>query len=462
MTNFIRLLQKLDYIRMVVGICMLIDGYPIIFFFRDTLRLAPGNTVFTALGFVGGLVLMVPFTVFRRLYRFDVTMFWLSVGFILFSIFYMYVYPPLDKVDYNREMIYYVFIFLFLFLLINIPNDIIPVVVPVIVFFTLISNLALVYSLTMDSSWVLGQRATIVLNNSDDGSGNPHVFARNAFMGIVACMIWLVRPQTNFLLRLLALFSGVFSVIVLVLTQTRSSVVALALAIVLFMAYNVRPKQIRMAVRGIFKPGPLVVIAFGVAGFIVFLNKYGDLYSIVESYIYGFIERNLETVYGVLGLSSKGADYKAVVDDSVANRTGNLNLLTNTLTSQAYMLIPGYGYKFSYIDIPMLEAFTNQGILGLILFGGVTALAVRHSLRVMRTDPNDLNTFLAYFYVLIFVYTFTGGRPYDITFWFPLALMTRFMGVEHLFPAYLSKPNYSANSINEMSYLVVKDGDGNS
>ncbi|WP_317171809.1 O-antigen ligase family protein [Spirosoma validum] len=409
--------------------------------------------MFTALGFAGGLVLMVPFTVFRRLYRFDVIMFWTSIAFIAFSIFYMYVYPPLDKVDYTREMIYYAFIIIFLFLLINIPNDIIPVVVPVIVFFTLASNLGLVYSLVKDPSWVIGQRATIVLNDSDDGSGNPHVFARNAFMGIVACMIWLVRPQTNFLVRLLALFSGIFSVVVLVLTQTRSSVVALGLAIILFVVYNVRPTQIRTAVRGIFKPGPLIVIAIGIVGLVVFFNKYSDLYYILESYVYGFIERNLETVYGALGLTSKGADYKAVIDDSVANRTGNLNLLTNTLTSQAYMLIPGYGYKFSYIDIPMLEAFTNQGILGLILFGGVTAMSVRHSLRVMRTDPNDLNTFLAYFYVLIFVYTFTGGRPYDITFWFPLALMTRFMGVEHLFPSYLSKHPV------ETSYLVVKDGD---
>lgn len=456
MTNLVRLLQKLDYIRMVIGICILIDGYPIIFFFRDTLRLAPGNTVFTALGFAGGLILMVPFTVFRRLYRFDVTMFWLSVGFILFSIFYMYVYPPLDKVDYTKEMIYYIFIFIFLFLLINIPNDIIPVVIPVVVIFTLISNLALVYSLTLDSSWVIGQRATIVLNNSDEGSGNPHVFARNAFMGIVACMIWLVRPQTNFLLRLFSLFSGVFSVVVLVLTQTRSSVVALVLAIICFMAYNVRPTQIRVAVRGIFKPGPLIVMVLGIVGIVVFFNRYSDLYSIVDGYIYSFIERNLETVYGALGMSSKGTDYKAALDDSVANRASNFNFLTNTLMSQAYMLIPGYGYKFSYMDVPMMEAFTNQGVLGLGLFGGINLLAARHSLRVMRTDPNDLNTFLAYFYVLIFVYIFTGGRPYDITFWFPLALMTRFMGVEHLFPSYLS--NHQA--INDTSYLVVKDANG--
>lgn len=355
MTNLIRLLQKLDYMRMVVGICILVDGYPLIFFFRDTLRLATGSTVFTALGFAGGLMLMVPFTVLRRLYRPNIEMFWVSLAFILFSIFYMYVYPPLEPIDKAREMIYYAFILIFLFLLINIPNDIIPVAIPVIVFFTLASNLGLVYSLVNDPSWVIGQRATIVLNDSDDGSGNPHVFARNAFMGIVACAIWLMRPQTNFFFRLISLFAGILNIVILVLTQTRSSILALGLAIILFMVYNVRPTQVRMAVRGLFKPGPMIVIAIGIVGVMVFFNRFSDIYYVLESYVNNFIERNLENVYASLGLSSKGAAYKAVLDDSVGNRAGNFTLLTNTFTSQAYMLIPGYGYKFSYLDVPMME-----------------------------------------------------------------------------------------------------------
>ena len=458
MANLIRFLQKLDYMRMVVGICILVDGYPLIFFFRDTLRLATGSSAFTAAGFAGGLVLMVPFTVLRRLYRPNMTMFWMGLSFILFSIFYMYVYPPLDKVDYTREMIYYAFILMFLFLLINIPNDIIKVAIPVIVVFTLLSNLGLIYSLVKDPSWVIGQRATIVLNDSEDGSGNPHVFARNAFMGIVACAIWLMGQKTTLLFRLFALFAGILNIVILVLTQTRSSIVALILAVGLFMMYNVRPAQIRTAVRSLFRPGPMIVIALGIVGVIAFFNRYSDIYYVLEGYVNGFIERNMENIYASLGLSSQGTAYKAVLDDSVGNRASNFALLTNTLTSQAYMLIPGYGYKFSYLDVPMMEAFTNQGILGLILFGGINVLIFSHSLRIMRTNPNDMNTFLAYFYIYIFVGVFTGGRPYDMTFWIPLAWMTRFMGVEHLFPAYLS--NHHIKTVEETSYLVVQNSNG--
>ena len=102
------------------------------------------------------------------------------------------------------------------------------------------------------------------------------------------------------------------------------------------------------------------------------------------------------------------------------------------------MLILGYGYKYTYLDVPIIEAFTNHGILGLVLFGSINGLIFYDAIRIMRTNPNDLSTFLAYFYLLVFVQLFTNGRPNEISFWFPLSLMIRFVGVEHLFPAYLS------------------------
>lgn len=437
MVKFLRLLQTLDYVRMVVGICILVDGYPLIFFFRDSLQLAPGNTTFTAVGFAGGLLLMIPFTLMRRLYRPNMTMFWMAIVFLLFCILYMYMYPVAGFADYQRDMTYYAFIFIFLFLLINIPNDIIRVVIPVIVIFTLISNLGLIYSLIKDPTWVIGQRATIVLNNSEDGSGNPHVFARNAYMGVIACAIWLMRPQTSFLFRLLSLFAGILNIVILVLTQTRSSIVALVIAIVLFMYFNVRPAQIRMAVRSIFKPIPILIMAAGVVGIIIFFNRYTDVYSVLYGYVMSFTERNLENLYALIGLKAEGTNFKATLDDSAANRTGSINFLANILVAQMHSLILGYGYKFQFLDVPIIEALTNQGILGFALFGGVNAMIIYYSIKIMRDNPNQLSVFLAYFYALIFVQILTGGRPYDIGFWFPLSLMIRFMGVEHLFPAYL-------------------------
>lgn len=442
MKAFIRFIQTLDLMRMVVGICILLDGYPLIFFFRETLKLAPGSTTFTAVALAGGLVLMVPFTVLRRLYRPNTAMLVLGISFILLSIFYMFYFNGVPGFeDYDRDMIYFAYVLIFLFLLINVPNDIVRVFIPVVVLFTLVSNLALIYALITDPTWAIGQRATITLNNGDEGSGNPHTFARNAFMGVVACAIGLFRPQTNVLFKLICFFAGVVNIAVLVLTQTRSAIVALLVAILLFMYFNVRPAQIRTAVRGLVNPVPILVMVVGVMGIIYFFNRYYTVYLILYDYVSSFAERNLENVYALLGMKAKGADYKAVLDDSAANRSVSGTFFASVLSGHLHRLILGYGYKYSYLDVPIMEALANQGILGIVLFGGINALAFYYAVRVMRSNPNDLSVFLAYFYLLVLVQLFTNGRPYEISFWFPLAMMIRFMGIEHLFPAYLATPS---------------------
>lgn len=456
MNGLIRFVQTLDYMRIVLGICIVVDGYPLIFFFRETLRLAPGSTAFTAAALAGGLVMMIPFTIFRRLYRPNVPILWMSVAFLLLCIFYMYVYmgDPGFK-DYTKDMIYYAYIFIFLFLLINVPNDIIRVFIPVVILFTLVSNLALVYSLLTNPTWAIGQRATITLGDSDDGSGNPHAFSRNAFMGVIACAMWALRPQTNLFFRLVAIFSGILSLAILVLTQTRSSILSLAIAVALFMFYHVRPAQVRSAIRGVFRPIPLITIFIGFVGIIFFFRRYAVVYEVLFSYVSAFAEKNLENVYALLGLKAKGVAYKASLDASAANRSVSATFFSNVLVGHLYMLVLGFGYKFLYLDIPIMEALTNQGILGFVLFAGVNGIVLYNSVRIIRTNPNPLSTFLAYFYMLILVTLFTNGRPYEISFWFPLALMVRFIGVEHLFPDYLSdKPAPTPTD----EYIVVPNG----
>ncbi len=298
--------------------------------------------------------------------------------------------------------------------------------------------MALVYSLITNPSWAVGQRATITLGDSDDGSGNPHAFARNAFMGVVACAVWLVRPNTNILFRLFSLFSGVFSVAILVLTQTRSSVVALLIALAFFVYFNVRPAQIRQTVRSLIKPVPILTMLAGLGVLLFFLRRYGDVYGILYGYVVAFTERNLENVYALLGLKAQGVAYRATLDASAANRSGSAVFLTNVLVGHLHQLVVGYGYKNLYLDIPIVEALTNQGLIGFILFAGINGGVLYYAVGVMARNPNPLSTFLAYFYMLVLVQLFTNGRPYEISFWFPLALMIRFLGVDHLFPAYLS------------------------
>ncbi|WP_345246634.1 hypothetical protein [Nibrella saemangeumensis] len=337
--------------------------------------------------------------------------------------------------DYTKDLLYFLYIFIFLFLLINIPNDIIEVCIPVIIAFTLISNLALVYAMITDPTWALGQRAAITYGTDDERSGNPHVFARNALMCVIACSVWVFRPQTNFIGRIMALFAGVFSMAILVMTQTRSSIVALVLVVLAFIFFHARPAQIKSAVRGLFRPLPIITMGIVFIGIIFFFRRYYEIYGLLYSYIIAFVERNLENMYALLGL--KVGSYKAEFDASAGNRAVSATFLNNVLIGHMHLLILGAGYKFLYLDIPVVEALINHGILGFFLFAGMNCIILYHAFRTIKSNPNPLATFLAYFYLLIFVQLFTNGRPYDTSFWHPLCLMIRFLGIDHLLPARL-------------------------
>ncbi|GAB3898593.1 hypothetical protein GCM10028803_18320 [Larkinella knui] len=425
--------RKLHLMRYVVGILMVIDGYPLIFFFKETLRIAPGSTAFTAAFLALGFILMIPFHFMRKLYRLNTNLLNMALLFFAVMIFYMAFYRDQWFKDGTMDTIYYIYVALFLFLLINIPNDIIEVFVPIVIAFTVVSNLALVYALLTDPTWNIGQRAAIQYGEGEYRSGNPHVFARNALMSVVACGIWAFRPQTGFILRIMSLGACIFSMGILVMTQTRSSIVALILIIGLFFMFNIRPRQIKDAVKGLMRPASLVMIAIVFLGIGYFMRKNGDLIAILYGYAVAFIERNMENVYAVLGIKVQN-QFAATLDASAGNRATSFQYLQNIIEGHLHVILVGQGYKSTYLDVPLLEALINHGLPGFVTFTAFCFSALFYSLKTIRDNPDSLSTFLAYFYIMLFVQLFTNGRPYEISFWHPFCLMIRFVGISHLYP----------------------------
>ncbi len=450
-TRMLALLRRIDLIRLVVGIMLIIDGPPLIFFVKETLKFGSGSTVLTALILILGFVLMVPFTFLRRLYRYNSLLMILGIGSLLFMIFYMLVYSQDQAGETSKDLIYYTYIFVFLFLLINTPNDILEVFIPVVILFTLVSNLALVYSLIKDPTWVLGQRAAIQFGEGDTRSSNPHVFARNALMNMLACGIWMSRSKTDFLTRILAGISLLFSTAILIATLTRSSILALVCIVTLFMYFNLRPAQIKQFVRGLTKPLPLTFIAVAFFSIPYILQRYYYIFSIVIGYTDTFISKNLDNIYALLGMKASGTSYAATLDASSANRSISTGFLSNILLGHQEQLIFGYGYKAQYLDIPIVEALVTLGIFGFLLYGSFIALTTYYSLRAIRFNLNPMSTFLGYFFIYLLVQQFTNGRPNETSFWYPFCLMIRFLGVEFSMPARFWSSPEEAKSIQSQS-----------
>ncbi|MGA0558494.1 O-antigen ligase family protein [Larkinella sp. VNQ87] len=435
--------RNLNLMRYVVGIMIVIDGYPLIFFFKETLRLAPGSTAFTAAFLALGFIMMIPFHFLYKLYRLNTTLLKQALLFFAVIIFHMAFFRDQWFKDATMDTIYYIYVVLFLFLLVNIPNEIIKVFIPITVAFTVVSNLALVYALLTDPTWSIGQRAAIQFGEGEYRTGNPHVFARNALMSVVACAIWAFQPSTGFFGRILSFFACVFGMGILVMTQTRSSIVALILIIGLFFVFNVRPRQIKQVIRGLFRPASLVLIGVAFVGLSVFMQRNADLIAILYGYAVAFIERNMENVYALLGIKVQN-QFTATFDASAGNRATSFQYLSNILEGHLHVVITGQGYKSTYLDVPLMEALINHGILGFVTFAAFCFSCLFYSLKTMRDNTDTLSIFLAYFFIMLFVQLFTNGRPYEISFWHPFCLMIRFIGISHLYaPDLRSQPMVS-------------------
>lgn len=441
MVQFLKLLRRVDLMRMAVGICIVVDGYPIIFFLKETLKLAPGSTVFTAVFLSLGFVLMVPFSILRRLYRPNYTLFWFCIAFLVMTTLCMFLYTNVGYSGIVNDLLYYAYILIFLFLLINIPNDIIEEIIPIIILFTFVSSLVLIYSLIKDPFWTPGQRAAITYggDTAEERGGNPHVFAKSSIIAIIASLVWVLRDKTNILIRVLCLINAAIALAILVLTQTRSSVVALVLMGMAFLFFNVRPDRIRSVGRALIRPTTLITIGLVFVAVSYFFNRYVSVYNMLYGYFFAFIDNNLENMYALLGM--KVNNQTVSLDASAANRGISTVFLMNVLVGHLETLFLGSGYKFMYLDIPLVESLINHGFLGLFLFGGFNAIALYHAFYAIRVNPHPFSSFLGYLYLYTFVLMFTNGRPYDIYLWHPYALMIRFLGVEKYLPPRLLSPN---------------------
>lgn len=420
---------RTPYLRESIGMLTIILGTPVIFFFRETVRLAPGKSWFTAACLVAALILMIPTSFLKIMYKPNVQLFKWASYFLAVSFFYLLFYNPFAKTDYYvpvREYSNFIFIFIYIFLLMNIPNKVKDNIIPLIVLVTFAGSVALIISLLLNPNYILGQRAAIYFGDGEEG-GNPHVFAKNAFAGVISS--FLLLKQRNLLTKAFAIFSIFLSVTVVIMTQTRGVLLALFIAIFLFLVFNLTKRQIKETVKSIFSLRNLFFLTVVLYGGYYYLAHYSPFFDLLASYSDRFSSTFLSMIFTASG---KTQESPVMFDPSSQQRVFSFHLFKNYIEGQPEKMIFGLGYRYAYLDVPVLEAFLDCGILGGVSFLGFILLLTWHSYKAMRTQPNDFVVFLAYFYITYFVGVFSAGRPFDTSFWFIFALMIRFMGIKYL------------------------------
>ncbi|WP_234651245.1 hypothetical protein [Dyadobacter sp. CY356] len=420
------LLKNFNYLRYSVGIAMLFNGFPLIFFFRDTLGIGPASSTFTAIFFALALLLMVPTNLFLRFYNPNPVLFNLGVGFLLLSVYYFLFFNNMGMgvTDIGN----YAYIFAFLLLLMSIPSDVKDTLVPVLFLFSLFSNLTLVYSLMTDPSWTLGMRAAVSFSNEGaQAGGNPHITARNGIICLLTAMV-LIPQYKSIFPRLFLYFSVLFSLAVIVLSLAKSSYLGVGMMLGLYVFYNFKVTKIFSAIGSFFSFKNIMLVVLVILGISYFLSKYGSVLDSLLNYWDIFEGRIMDVIFTSFGVKlSDTAD----IDASAMGRVSGFGTFLDTIYSWDVFL--GRGYKSGFLDVPILEAWVNHGILGFLFFNGFNFFLFIYSIQEIRRNTTPLSTFLAYFFISLIVLLISGGRPYDIAYWFPYAVMIRFLGIDYFY-----------------------------
>jgi hypothetical protein len=425
----------LKYTRQALGIFILFMGNPLIFFFKEVSGFG-GGSVFTLICYGLGLLLMISGEDFlKKFYKPNLPTYRLAaiyMGVVLFNYFFANPYWGWsgDRSIFYRDLGNYILIFGFFIMLISVSNEVTEYFLPIVVVLTFLGSICLIYSMKTNPNFVIGQRASVVFGDgSTTASGNPHVYARNAFAGIFASYIMLKSKLTTW--RILSLLNIVLSIIVLILAQARSILLAFLVTSLIFIYYNVSIKSVKNSVVNIFKPRNLTLIILLVGGFVYFVSTQAKLVSIINLYYDGFMVNFSKAL-----LTATGQQTSSTIDYSSLGRVNNFATFKKILLEEPYNLILGKGYRFLYMDIPILEPLIDCGIIAFVSFALMAWEIFKAALMAIKKEYSPFTTFLGYFFMCYFVTLATGGEPYGVAYWFVFVVMIRFLGIK-----YLKKPD---------------------
>lgn len=422
--SLLNIFKNFTFLRYSLGITLLFNGFPIVFFLRDTMGIMPKGSIFTGGFLVLGLVLMLPMHLFKKMYKPNTILFNLCIGFILITFYYFFFHNSGGRSV--ADMGNFVITFGLIILLLHMPNEISDTLLTVLFVVALFSNLTLVYSLLTNPNWSPGMRAAVTFDNDGlQSAGNPHITARNGVICLVSALV-LVSKTKGIFTKVFLYFTVLFSLAVVVMSLAKSSYLGLGLMALFYFVFKFKFSNLLRSSMQLFRWSSLVVLVFILGGIRYFLNRYGDVFNLIMGYYYTFEDRIMDVVFTSLGVKLTEA---AEVDHSAMGRVSGFKIFKETLFSpQAFM---GKGYKSDYLDIPLLESLVAYGIIGFLFFAFLNLFLFLFAIREIRKNTYGISTFLAYFFISMSVLLATNGRPTDVTFWFPYLVMVRFLGIKY-------------------------------
>ena len=417
--------RKLTLLKNSLGILLLWILPPLIYFLKAYVGLG-GGSLFTGIVYSFGIFLLLTPLHSKIGFKPNVLLLQVGAAFFCQALLYFFIYNMEGRSFAIDSINFFLLFFFFLFLL-RVDNEVQKYLPVLILATTLVTSLALLYSIYTNPEFVLGSRATVQYKStSGEFTGNPHVYSRNGLAGFIISMLLLhYKDEVIYLgnknyIRLLSHVNLLISLLVIVLTQTRATILSLGIVIIFMSIFVFKWKDIFTKIRGYI----LVYYGLLIVGIFYFEEKF-KFWKLVTGYFNSFQNLFFKAVNTGLSLG-KSSEY----DESAMGRVVNINFFFNLWKNDPWGFILGHGYKKRYIDIPVLESFINFGVIGLVTFVLFNSLILYFSIKALKSI-NVFQVFIGLFYIHTLVATFVAGRPVDFSFWVSYIVIIRFLGIEY-------------------------------
>lgn len=427
------LFNKFNKYRQSLGLSFFFGGLPLVYFLRDGLKLAQGSTAFTAAIAILSLLIAFPLNP-KKLYQANTIGYLMCILYGIMALSYLAAYTPNrgwftnTPIEIANQLVFLTAMFIFAGISINSLKS-------TFLYFTLVfctlGGISLLYYIARNPAYMFGMRAAISFGDEGGMSsmGNPHIYAKSAYIGIVAGVI-LLRNEARILWRT-AIIGSVFTLIIVVgLCQAMAMILVMGIFFFLYFITNIKANNIYKGLKWLMGwRGFIIFLVMVYIGFSLWNNAHYKGYFLVAVDIIG--DRLGKIITSFFTDSDSVAKVKAAVDDSASTRVVNItkvftNLSKNVENGNWFLIFFGHGYQEYYVDSPFIEMFHDLGVIGFSIFATLHLIILKWIWKEIFNPTCDFTLMIAYVFLATFIQNFTFGMPYDYGRWCAMAFVARF------------------------------------
>jgi hypothetical protein len=424
------LLGKLIANRNGLGLATFIAGLPFIYFLRDGIKIAPGNTFFAIFLLFLPLAFSLAFKNLRSFEMPNKVGMTLLTTFILISFSYFLLRDRYTAVNGTRELLNFVLIFTIYFGALFMDRaSLNKTFFYIIIVLSILGALSLIYFTFTNPLYQLGQRASISFDEKGASGGNPHINSRGAFYGLIASVLVLKYQKVFRIGFLIPFITILLMVAVLFLTQTMLTFLATFIFLGLFFYFNYSLREIGSTIKFLFSKWYVwLALTVGIAKGVSSLDKETDFITPITE----LITIRVNGIIKSLTSDEKKKSKKAVGDDSANTRIemlGNVfkRFEKNIEKGKVRYVVFGNGYQSLYVDVPHMEVLDSYGIFIFVFYTVMFFYLVRIAFLEIK-NPESMGTeFIAYAFIYYFMANFVAGVVIDYTRLGMYILLVRFV-----------------------------------